>query len=223
MSQIIEYEAYRNRTYIFRSRSAAGDLLADMLSSDPVVGSDALLLAIPMGGVPVALPIHRRLGCPMDLIITRKIQIPGNTEAGFGAMTSEEDIFLNKALMSRLNLTDRQIESQLAEVRNQLSDRNRRLRMDRPFPDLKGKTVILVDDGLASGYTMKAAIHMTKKRKASQIIVAVPTAPRRTIDALSGSVHTIVCANIREGLSFAAADAYENWHDLTEAEVMALL
>lgn len=223
MTGIIENKAYRNRTYTFRDRSHAGEVLADMLDPYRGRGGDLIVLAIPMGGVPVAISIRERLACPMELILVRKIQIPGNSEAGFGAVTSEGDLFLNKPLMARLKLTSDQVDRQIAAVREELAERNRRLRHERPFPALDGKTVFIVDDGLASGYTMKAAVFMVKKRRAARTFVAVPTAPRRTLNALAQDMEKIYCTNVRDVRSFAVADAYTEWRDLTESEVLALL
>lgn len=223
MTTLYENEALRNRTHAFRDRSAAGRVLADMLTPEFAGASEVILLAIPMGGVPVALEIKSRLACALDLAIVRKIQIPGNTEAGFGAITGEGDILLNEPLMARLDLTEEQVERQWAKVRDELALRNQQLRGNAPFPDLAGQTVILVDDGLASGYTMRAAIFMARKRKAARTVVAVPTAPRRTIDGLTDGPDTIYCPNIRDAAAFAVAESYENWYDLDEAEVLAML
>jgi predicted phosphoribosyltransferase len=216
-------EALRNRTHVFQDRAAAGEVLGEMLAPRYRDAPDVLLMAIPMGGVPVALAVKARLGCPLDLVIVRKIQIPGNTEAGFGAITLDGDIILNEPLMAQLQLTEAEVARQWTEVRDELTRRNQRLRDDRPYSELEGRTVIFVDDGLASGYTMKAAIYMAKKRKAARTIVAVPTAPQRTIDDLSGSPDEIYCANIRETPAFAVAESYANWVDLAEAEVLAML
>lgn len=223
MPIIHEKSALRNLNRVFKDRFDAGAELGSMMEPAFKNGDDVLILTIPMGGVPVAARITDALECAFDLLIVRKIQIPGNTEAGFGAMTQEGDIFLNEPLMAQLNLTEAQVEHQAALVRNELEARARRLRGDRPFPDLAGKTVILVDDGLASGFTMKASVYMAKKRKAAKIVVAVPTAPMRSIEALEDSVDELYCPNIRDALSFAVADAYENWYDLSEGEVTALL
>ncbi len=149
--------------------------------------------------------------------------IPGNTEAGFGAMTSDGDTLLNEPLIAQLGLTDEQIQRQSAKVRAELAERNQRFRGGSMLPELTGKTVILVDDGLASGFTMKVAILLAKKRSAAGTVVAVPTASRRSLDELGEGAGQIYCANIREGRSFAVADAYENWYDLSEAQVLALL
>jgi len=223
MAKIHESYELRNRHGVFRDRDEAGEFLGGMLL--PAYGSreDVILLTIPMGGVPVARKIRHALNCPMDLIIVRKIQIPGNTEAGFGAMTQEGDVFLNEPLMATLNLGPEQVEHQSAKVRGELAERNERLRGSRPFPDLKGKTVILVDDGLASGFTMKASIFMARKRDAAKIVVAVPTAPRRSLETLDNAVDVFFCPNIQDGMRFAVAAAYRNWHDLETDVVEAML
>ncbi len=223
MPKIQEKIELRDRTRVFKDRFDAGVVLGEMLAPAYGGAGDVMVLTIPMGGVPVAVKIAEILDCPLDLIIVRKIQIPGNTEAGFGAMTQEGDIFLNEALMAQLGLTQEQVERQSAKVRGELAERNRRLREERPFPDLSGKTVVIVDDGLASGFTMKASVYLVNKRKAAKTIVAVPTAPLRSIDSLGSGVDEVYCANVREVFSFAVADAYENWYDLSEKEVRFLL
>jgi len=223
MPKIHEKIELRDRTRVFKDRFDAGVVLGEMLAPAYGGATDVMVLTIPMGGVPVAVKIAEILDCPLDLIIVRKIQIPGNTEAGFGAMTQEGDIFLNEVLITQLGLTEEQVERQSAKVRGELAERNRRLRGERPFPDLSGKTVVIVDDGLASGFTMKASVYLVNKRRAAKTIVAVPTAPLRSIDSLGSSVDEVYCANVREVFSFAVADAYENWYDLAEKEVRFLL
>lgn len=223
MAQIHSKAGLKNRRHVFADRLEAGRVLGQMLAPAYAGADDLVLLPIPMGGVPVAVRIREALGGSMDLMIVRKIQIPGNTEAGFGAMTSEGDVFLNEALLAHLELGQEQVARQEAAVRADLQARERCLRGGRPFPELAGRTVVLVDDGLASGFTMKAAVYLVNKRRAGHTIVAVPTAPKRTIDDLAAACDEIYCPNVREGYSFAVADAYRNWHDLDEGEVVAML
>lgn len=223
MAKIHESYELRNRHGVFRDREDAGEYLGTMLAPEYADRMDVILLTIPMGGVPVARQIRRALNCPMDLIIVRKIQIPGNTEAGFGAMSQEGDVFLNEPLMATLNLKPDQIEHQSAKVRGELAERNERLRGQRPFPELEGKTVILVDDGLASGFTMKASVYMARKRGAKTVVVAIPTAPRRSLQGLDGAVDAFYCPNIQDGMRFAVAEAYQNWFDLETDVVEAML
>lgn len=223
MFAIHEIKEMKNASGIFRDRSEAGEILGQMLAPRYKEDKQLMILGIPMGGVPVALRVREVLGGTLDFVIVRKLQIPGNTEAGFGAMTREGDIFLNEALMSRLDLTQDQIEKQTAFVQEELESRNRMLRGELPFPELEGKTVIIIDDGLASGYTMKASVFMASKRKAGKIVVAVPTAPRESLQDFKSSVDEIYCPNLCDRYPFAVADAYEQWKDLSESHVFALL
>ncbi|MFH1626235.1 MAG: phosphoribosyltransferase family protein [Pseudomonadota bacterium] len=218
---LIEDKSLNGKTGVFRDRIEAGDLLANLLGI--YEDSSALVLAIPSGGVPVGLTMSRNLNLPFDLIPVRKIPIPGNTEAGFGALTLEGDRFLNKSLVSQLGLTDEEIEELSLPVREELTRRNRVFRQDRPFPNMHDRRVIVVDDGLASGYTMLATVHMVKRRGASYIVVAVPTAPMGSIRRIAPSVDEIYCLNVRETPFFAVADAYRLWYDLTEEDVISLL
>jgi putative phosphoribosyl transferase len=223
MTIIHDCKEMRNLSRVFHDRSEAGRKLGDMLRDRFGGQPELLLLAIPMGGIPVVLAIKEELNCPLDLLIVRKIKVPDNPEAGFGAMTLAGDVFVNKPLLNVLKLTADQVDGQIEKVRAELDQRDRRLRQGRPFPDLAGRTVILVDDGMASGYTMKASIHMVSKRGAAARIVAVPTASSRTIDAIKDSVDEIFCANIRDVSAFAVADAYKIWHDIYDQEAERML
>jgi putative phosphoribosyl transferase len=218
---IIEDQRFRNRTDVFKDREEAGAYLAQSLES--FRGNDAMVLAIPSGGVPIGLTIAFHLNLPFDLLIIRKIPIPGNTEAGFGAISLEGDMMLNDPMVRMLGLTGREIEELAKSVREELAARNRIFREDRPWPELKGKAVILADDGLASGYTMMTAARMVRKREPEKIVVAVPTASLHTIKQVAEEVDMIVCPNIRTGSYFAVADAYRNWYDLSREEVVDLL
>jgi predicted phosphoribosyltransferase len=214
---------YKNREFVFLDRRDAGEVLSRMLRRKYAQRNTLSVLAIPSGGVPVGLEISGRLELVFDLVIVRKIQIPGNTEAGFGAMTQEGSVFLNERLLAELRLTPEEVEVQADTVRKELQRRNRLFRDDRPFPDLEGRTAIIVDDGLASGYTMKASIFAVRKQKAEHIVVAVPTAPIQALEMIEPVVDEVYCPNIREGPYFAVAAAYESWYDLDEEEVMQLL
>ncbi len=220
-AKIIEDINLRDREGVFEDREEAGESLAALL--DEYRGKDAIVLAIPSGGVPVGLVVADRLGLPFDLLIIRKIPIPGNTEAGFGSITLEGDLLLNDRLVADLGLSPAEIDRLAAPVRAELSARNRLFRGDRPEPELAGRTVLLVDDGLASGYTMQAAVRLVRRRQPAETVIAVPTAPRRTVEMLAPDTDRIVCPNIRTGGIFAVASAYRNWYDLSRQEVLDLL
>jgi len=221
MAKIIEERELRNKNYVFRDRVHAGELLASRLR--PYIGRAAIVLAIPSGGVPVGNIIAKELGLKMDLIIVRKLPIPYNTEAGFGSISWNGEVKLNEKLVHQLQLSESDIDTIIAQVKRELDKRMEIFRGKRPFPELKGKTAIIVDDGLASGYTLLAAISSVKRQSPAKIIVAVPTASKNAIDLVTPYVDEIFCLNIRETRIFAVADAYQEWHDLTEQEVLKLL
>jgi putative phosphoribosyl transferase len=221
MGRLIEDPGLRDEVYVFADRSAAGRQLAAKLPD--LRGSKPHLFAIPAGGVPVGVEIARSLNLPLDLVIVRKIQLPWTTEAGFGALDADGKAIFNDALIDRAGLTPRQIEAQMQKTLAGLRQREARLRGSRPYPDLTGQTAIVADDGLASGYTMRAAVRFLQAKGAGEIIVAVPTGSARTVQDLLPLVDVLVCLNIRGGWSFAVADAYENWYDLEEAEVLEIL
>jgi predicted phosphoribosyltransferase len=221
MTKIIEMRELRNKNYVFRDRVHAGELLASKLK--PYVGKDSIVLAIPSGGVPIGSTIAKELGLQMDLIIVRKLPIPYNTESGFGSMSWNGEVKLNEKLVEQLQLSDPEIDSIIRDVKSELDKRMEIFRGNRPFPELKGKTAIIVDDGLASGYTLLAAISSVKGLSPARIIVAVPTASKNAVDLLAPYVDEIFCLNIRETKIFAVADAYQEWHDLTQQEVLKLL
>ncbi|MFZ2088721.1 MAG: phosphoribosyltransferase family protein [Desulfobaccales bacterium] len=221
MGRLLDDPNLRNRIRVFADRHAAGKRLADMLAD--YRGKALRLFAIPAGGVPVAAPIARTLKAPLDLIIVRKIQLPWTTEAGFGALDPEGTPLFNEMLLSRMPLTPEQIDAQVAKTLENVKEREKRLRGGRPYPELAGAAVIIVDDGLASGYTMRAAVGFLKNKGAGALIIEVPTALDRPAQALLPQVDLLVCPNLRGGLSFAVADAYENWYDVDEKEVLDLL
>ena len=222
IEKIVEEPNYRDRISVFRDRFQAGKLLADKLheySGNPNV----IILALPAGGVPVGYTVAKELAVQVDVIIVRKIQIPWNTEAGFGAVSWNGKILLNEDLVKQLDLTEEEIESAIQKTKSNVQERLRKFRDDKPAPNLTGKVVILVDDGLASGFTMLAAARSVRESKPKKIIVAVPTASMGAIEMLSPAVDVIVCLNVRSGPSFAVAEAYENWYDLTDDEVLKII
>jgi putative phosphoribosyl transferase len=221
-AKIIEDPAYRERVFVFRDRLHAGKLLSEKLREYADKGN-VVLLALPAGGVPVGYAVAKELGIAMDVMVVRKVQIPWNTEAGFGAVTWDGETVLNEALVRQLGFTREVIEESISQTRRIIQERLRKFRKNKPMPDLKDKVVILVDDGLASGFTMLAAARSARKRALRKIIVAVPTASRGAIKLLAPEVDEIVCLNIRSGPVFAVADAYKNWYDLTDEEVIKIL
>lgn len=211
----------RNCVGVFRDRSHAGQVLADMLVS--FRHSDCLVLGIPAGGVPVAAEIARRLTLPLDVAVVSKITLPWNSESGFGAVAFDGSVHLNEELLPHLQLSPVDIDDSVAKTTAKVKGRVKRLCGQRPHPCLTGRTLILVDDGLASGFTMQVAIETLRKQGAGRIIVAVPTAHAKAAEKIRAHAVELYCANLRQGWSFAVADAYQDWYDVDDTEVSRVL
>jgi len=220
-AKVIDEPALREKVKVFQDRFQAGKLLAEKLRN--YSGQEnVLVLVVPAGGVPVGSVVAKELSVLMDFVIVRKAQIPWNTEAGFGAVTWNGETVLNELLVEQLGLTEEDIEESISKAKRSIEERLRKFRGNKPMPSLKHKIIILVDDGLASGFTMLAAVRSLRKSLPEKIVVAVPTASLGAIDLLRSEVDEIVCLNIRSG-SFAVADAYESWHDLADEEVLKVI
>ncbi|OPL10891.1 MAG: hypothetical protein AVO38_04740 [delta proteobacterium ML8_D] len=222
-AKIYELSGLRNKRFVFKDRDDAAKVLSEMLSPYYEKAKDTLVLAIPSGGVPIGLGVAKGLSLPVDLVIVRKIPVPENPEAGFGAVTLDGDVFLNNELVALLRLSQKEIEDKITKVKSDLQDRNRVFRLGRPFPNVVNKTILMADDGIASGYTMLACIESMRRKGASKIVVAIPTAPEHSISRISPIVEEIFCPNIRTGQYFAVAEAYSEWYDLDRYEVLARL
>ena len=220
-ARIIDDSALRNLNFVFRDRDEAGIRLTQKLLEHKK--ESPLVLAIPSGGVPIGFAIAQSLEVPIDLIVARKIPLPYTREAGFGATTWDDITILNKALISAIPLSQSDIERGIAIAQKELKEKTRTLRGSRPLPEVREKTILLADDGLASGYTMLAAITYVRKHGAKKTVVAVPTASAGALTLVTPHVDEIICLNIRERVPFAVADAYNEWHDLTEKEVRSYL
>lgn len=222
MGDLIEDPLLRDRTYVFSDRHDAGRRLGRFLTSLPSI-RDPVVLAIPAGGVPAGRLIAEALGAPFSLAVARKVRIPGTTESGFGAVTWDGTILINERLRSALGLSDHDIRTAVAKTQANVRERVARFLQGRQVPPLEGKTAILTDDGLASGFTMLAVARSVRKRNPAMIVVAVPTASLSAAELVRREVDLVVCLNIRTGRTFAVADAYREWHDMDDAEVLAEL
>ena len=205
----------------YRDRQDAGQKLSDDLTG--YSGGDAVILAIPRGGVPVAVEVAERLGAVLDVIVTRKIPIPFDPEAGYGAVADDGTVVLNEPLVKSLRLTEKQIQRQAAEVKAEMDRRIALYRDVLPFPRLENRTAILVDDGLASGFTMIAAIESVRRRQAGRVVVAVPVASDSAFQRVRPLADEVVCPIIAKTYRFGVASLYRHWHDLSDEEVISLL
>ena len=187
-------------------------------------GQGALVLAIPRGGVPVGYEIARSLDATLDVIVLRKIPIPWNPEAGFGAVTADGTVVLNERMVQGLGMSEEQIRHAAEEVRAEIIRRMRVYRSgSMELPDVEGRPVILVDDGLASGYTMLAAVQSLEKHRPSRIVVAIPVSSSGAARLVRARVDEFVVLKISERVPFAVADFYQHWTEMTDAEVLDYL
>jgi predicted phosphoribosyltransferase len=213
---IVEKPELRGKLGVFADRSQAGRILAGMMHE--FVGARTVVLAIPAGGVPVGAALAKALGLNLDLAVVSKITLPMNSEAGFGAVAFDGTVRLNDELLDYLRLERADIERRVERTREKVLRREKELRGGKGPIELGGRDVILVDDGIASGYTILTAVDAVKASGAGKVFVATPTAHERALKELEACTQRIYCANIRGGFSFAVASAYRNWRDVGEAE-----
>ena len=205
----------------FRDRRDAGRQLAAYLRK--YAGrSDVLVLALPRGGVPVAFEVAQALGAPLDVFLVRKLGLPGHEEFAIGAIASGGVRVLNHETLREYGVSREQVEAVIEAEERELERRERRYRGDRPFPDVAGRTVILIDDGLATGSTMRAAVAALRQERPARVIVAVPTAPPETCEELATIVDDMVCL-ITPDPFYAVGLWYEDFSQTTDEEVRELL
>jgi len=205
---------------LFKNRSEAGQKLAQKLKK--LALKNPVVFAIPNGGVPVGVKIAQSLKCPLELVIVRKIQFPWTTEAGFGAISPDGTLYLNPHAEE---LDPQTIKTQAQKTLQQIRKREKELLpVKKRSLNLKDKTVILVDDGLATGITMMAAIGFLQKKQPARIIIAVPTASDEALKLLKNQVQKLITLYQHpQNWPFAVACSYEEWHDLTAQEVKRYL
>lgn len=182
-----------------------------------------VVLAIPNGGVPVALEVASALKSELDLVISRKIPIPTTPEGGFGAIADDGTMILNEAVVKRTRLSQQQIEYEASKVRTEIKQRSILYKGERPLVIVSGKTVIIIDDGLASGITMTAAVESARHRRPKEIVVAVPVAPEMALKQVEKVADKVVTCAKALTPRFHIADYYRYWHDLSDDDVVRYL
>jgi putative phosphoribosyl transferase len=211
----------RTMHVVYRDRIEAGKRLAKRLQA--FHGTDALVMAIPMGGIPVAATVAHRLDLEWGVIVTRKLPIPWNPEAGFGAVAADGTVVLNDEMVRGLRLSHAQVDEVAEQVRAEVARRQEVLSRERPPVDPSGRTVIVVDDGLASGYTMLAAMNSLRRRSAQKVIAAAPVASRSAATLVEEAADECVFDIVSPAMPFAVADFYVEWHDLGNGEALEFL
>ncbi|MEV5500611.1 phosphoribosyltransferase family protein [Nonomuraea fuscirosea] len=202
----------------FADRAEAGALLAERLQD----AHDPVILALPRGGVAVAAPIARALGAPLDVLVTRKIGYPPTPELGVGAIAEGGEPVFDLTLLSRLGLTPESVAHVVEDERRELARRVRAYRGDRPLPALEGREVIVVDDGLATGSTARAALRAVAGARPAKVTLAVPVGATETVESLRAEADEVVV--LLTPIDFRAVGQwYEHFEQLTDADVLRLL
>lgn len=206
---------------LFQSRTHAGQVLATML--DPYANRrDVLILGLPRGGVPVAYEVAKALRAPLDVFLVRKLGVPGQEELAMGAIASGGIRVRNEEVVGYLGIPDAVIDAVAQAEQQELRRRELLYRGARPAPEVRGRTVILIDDGLATGSTMRAAVAALRLQQPARIVVAVPVAAPSTCDELRTEVDQIVCAMTPEPFH-GVGQWYEDFSQTTDDEVRTLL
>ena len=205
----------------FQDRTDAGQELAKMLTAYKD-RPDVMVLALPRGGVPVAFEVAQALNAPLDVFLVRKLGVPGHEELAMGAIASGGVRVLNEDVVQTLGIPDEMIDAITARERQELERRERLYRDDRPALDAQGRIVILIDDGLATGSTMRAAAAAMRRHRPSRVVVAVPVGAAYTCDELSNEVDEVICAETPEPF-YAISLWYRDFTQTTDEGVREFL
>lgn len=204
---------------IFETREEAGRVLAEDLRGLVSPEERPIVLAIPRGGVPVAYAISQELGFPMSVVVVRKLGLPWNEEAGFGAIDPDGSTYLDEELVSQARLDPNTVREIARKELEEIRSREKRFMPDG-YPHLEGRTAVVVDDGVATGYTAIAASGFAKKRGAKKVIVAVPVCPKDAERRFTGKADMFLCHHASGEFSFAVGMFYRDFHQLTDEEVL---
>jgi len=207
---------------MFRDRLEAGRHLTFRLVPKYKGRPDVVVLALPRGGVPVALPLALALGAPLDVFTVRKLGVPGHEELAMGAIARGGIRVLHDSLLQGARIPDAVVDAVAAQEQRELERRERVYRGDRPYPEIAGKTVILVDDGLATGSSMRAAVRALRELGPARIVVAVPVGAPETCDQLQDEADEVVCAQTPEAFR-AVGEWYQDFRQTTDQEVRDLV
>jgi predicted phosphoribosyltransferase len=206
----------------FGDRAEAGRELGERLAEEYAGRQDVLVLALPRGGVGVGREIADLLDAPLDVLVVRKLGFPGQSELAMGAIASGGVRVLNEALLEQTGVSQGLVDEVVARERVELERREELYRGDRPAPEVAGRTILVVDDGLATGSTMLAAVQALRSLRAGRVVVAVPTAPRQTCEALEDMADEVVCLRQPDPF-YAVGLSYEDFAEVPDDEVRTLL
>ncbi len=206
---------------VFENRFDAGSRLAEKLSE--YKKQSVIVLAIPNGGMPVALQVALALDAELDLVVSRKIPLPLRPEGGFGAVADDGTVILNQEVLKGASLSEQQINYQVGKVRSEIQQRSLLYRGSRPLSVASDKVVIIVDDGLASGYTMMAAVESVRRRRPKEIVAAIPAASAMAVKRVEKVADRVVTCTTSFAPRFYVSDYYRYWHVLSDEEGLKCL
>jgi len=204
----------------FKDREEAGKELARGLAE--FSGRNVVVLGMPRGGVVIAKEVAEALDGTLDIVVTRKIGAPGEPEFALGAVTQEGDVIVDSRAAESVGATSEYLREEARRKRSEVQERMRSLRGERPYPSLEGKTVIIVDDGIATGNSMRAAIQSVKKRGPKEVVVGVPVAPREAVAQLSAEGARVICLE-QPRFFYAIGEFYQDFEQVEDSEVRRLL
>ena len=205
----------------YQNRTEAGKLLAERLRKGSI-DKDAIVLALPRGGVPVGYEIAKELGLDLDVLIVRKLGLPEQPEVAMGAISAEGGVYINDQIVRSSSVSLQQMRQVMDSEARELARREDLYRGQNPRPSLAGRTVIVVDDGIATGASMKAAIQALRASKPKRIVLAVPVAPARTAQAFADIVDEFICP-LNPPWFDAVGQFYEEFEQVDDDEVIAIL
>ncbi len=205
---------------MFRDRRQAGRRLAERLEGR--WGAGSLVLGVPRGGVVVAAEVAGRLGAELDIIVPRKLRAPHNPELAIGAVAEDGSVYLDEGMVNALRVPQEYLQEEVREQLREIQRRRMAYRGVRPAPKLEGRTVVLVDDGIATGSTMIAAVRSARSQGAAEVVVAVPVAPPDAVRRLSREGCEVVCVH-EDPLFVAVGQFYEDFAQVSDEEVRAIL
>ena len=215
---IIEKETLRNKYHLFESREEAGNQLISLLEKEKI----DMMLAIPNGGIPTAEPLFLRFQpIEFNLLLIRKVHVPWTQEAGMGAVTPDGKVFFNQELIDSYGIEEIAVDRKVRDAVEAIEERKRFYELSDY--DVTDKEVLIIDDGVASGFSMIAGATWLREMGAKKIIIAIPTAPLDSLKRIDDLADMIFCLNIRTKYPFAVADAYKNWNDVPSIEARNIL
>ncbi|NPD88378.1 MAG: phosphoribosyltransferase [Asgard group archaeon] len=215
---IIENEAYRNKYHLFESREEAGNQLVCFLEKEII----DIMLAIPNGGIPISEPLYYHYQPKeFNLLLIRKVHVPWTQEAGMGAVTPDGNVFFNQELINSYSIGEKNVERKVSDAMIAIEERKHYYELSDY--NVSDKIALIIDDGIASGFSMIAGATWLKEMGAEKIIIAVPTAPLDSLKRIESLADKIICLNVRTKYPFAVADAYKDWYDVSSNEVKKIL